>query len=85
MKYRTEVDISGCTVGNTQTLLDMGREQGEAVLSEDGLNIILTFDVGTKDGGPEDLWDLRSVIEELEANLSGYLDSWHIAKPVPVP
>jgi hypothetical protein len=80
-RYRTTINIAQAQIDSTHDILDLARQHGEASI-EDGANLVVTFEVGGREGIP-DLWDLREVIEELQSNLSSYFDCT-IPKPEPV-
>lgn len=79
--YRTYIDLGDTSVRDIAEVVDSLRDLGAP--SYDPLTHIVTVDyeIGP-DGAADDLWDLRGVIEDIEANLSQWVPTPDIAKPV---
>ena len=79
-RYQIKIDVSQARVADLRSILEKLREYGTAsYLGADSLSVLATFEVG--DGTINDLWDLREMFEELEAELSGWLGVCKLDKP----
>jgi hypothetical protein len=70
--YTTRLNIRSCKVGEVGEILEKIRGQARAQVVAEGQVIQIVWSVGTD--SIEDLWELRSRIEELEDDIDGYLD-----------
>lgn len=81
--YTTTIDLRGLRVELIDEVEELLRTVGTPALHLSETKAVLTMDVGPG-GVAEDMWDLRELCEELEANLSGYVYNTGVSKPVEI-
>jgi hypothetical protein len=82
MKFITKFDISRVTLADIPEVVEQFRSYGAPSVNFDTAEISCIFEVG-EGGAAEDLWDLRDVCEEIEANLGSYVSLGDARIPKP--
>ena len=83
MRYVTHIDVKGLPMGELPQVLDYLREMAFAKFNAESATIRVIYTV-EPDDMVSDLMDLRGVIAEQEAYLSGYMPHPEIPKPQPL-
>lgn len=80
MIVRTEIDVRTCALADVDDMLAKLRELGAATIDFKRNVAVVDYTIGP-DGSAEDMWDLRGVLQELECELSNYVDCPCVPKP----
>lgn len=79
--YRATVRLNGLRLDDVDTVIDLLRQYGfPHQVDLAAMTVTVDYQVGELNG-IADLWDLRELVEETEAQLDGYLHHPKIGKP----